>query len=308
VAQLTSVLNTSLAIPQFADGGGWTTQVILVNPTDASISGNVELFSLGSVTSKPYSIPARSATTFETEGTQENIRTGWIRVTPAAATATPASLAVFRSRRGGVFVSETGVIGQPSGSSFNLYAETNGSLQSGVALANISPSPLTVTLEILSLAGTATGLTSVVVIPPLGQLGRFLTEFAGFEGLRGPFQGILKIRSPAGPLAVVGLRGRINERSDFLMATTPPLNNDVPASSEELVIPQFVDGSGYTTQFVLFSGNDGGSSGSVTFVDGNGKSPGVVLRSSHCSGAPFIAIVQSCTEEPRSVSDNRTLR
>ena len=36
--------------PHFADGGGWTTQVILVNPTHAPIRGRVQFFDSGSET------------------------------------------------------------------------------------------------------------------------------------------------------------------------------------------------------------------------------------------------------------------
>ena len=50
--------------------------------------------------------------------------------------------------------------------------------------------------------------------------------------------------------ACVGLRGRYNEREDFLVTTTMPSAESAP-SSAELYFPHFVDSGGYTTQFVL---------------------------------------------------------
>jgi hypothetical protein len=49
---------------------------------------------------------------------------------------------------------------------------------------------------------------------------------------------------------VVGLRGRYNERSDFLISTTSPSSEAAPAPAQS-VFPFFADGGGYTTQFVL---------------------------------------------------------
>jgi hypothetical protein len=67
--------NRPVVIPQFVDGGGWTTHVFLVNPTEDTIAGEIRLFKngepgqpgvpseiateqgLGSVF--PYSIPPR---------------------------------------------------------------------------------------------------------------------------------------------------------------------------------------------------------------------------------------------------------
>src|SRR6185503_3261457 len=56
VAPATGSTNETVVVPHFADGGGWRTQVLLVNPTDQAISGTVEIGSL-----LGYSIAPRSA-------------------------------------------------------------------------------------------------------------------------------------------------------------------------------------------------------------------------------------------------------
>jgi hypothetical protein len=299
VAQLASSSSVPVAIPQFVDGAGWTTSVLLVNSTDSAISGTAEFFTPGTSTAAGhaltmlvngqransffYNIPPRSSTSLDTDNAFDTAQTGWIKITPVGGSASPVALAVFRFTAGGIVVSETGVLGQPSGSSFNLYVETSASgsdakIRSGLALANTSANPITVTLDLSTLAGTSTGLTSSVVVPAQGQLARFLTELPGFENLPGPFQGVLKIKSTSAPLSVIGLRGHVNERNTTLLATTPPLNNDAPPSNGEIVIPHFVDGGGYTTQFVLFSGTASDSSGTMIFLDKSGQPLGLTFQ------------------------------
>ena len=87
--------------------------------------------------------------------------------------------------------------------------------------------------------------------------------------LQNPFQGVLQISSANSspftsmPISVIGLRGRYNERADFLLTTTAPVPTSVAISTADLFIPQLVDGGGYTTQLILFSGLRGLSSSGV---------------------------------------------
>ncbi len=107
----------------------------------------------------------------------------------------------------------------------------------------------------------------------------FLNQLAGFEKVAAPFQGVLRITtaSPAG-LTVAGLRGRTNERGDFLITTTMPINENAPASTGELFFPHFVDGGGYTTQFILFGRNPSqASSGGLIFYGQSGQSATLTL-------------------------------
>ena len=41
VASLASTTSDTVYFPHFADGNGWVTQVVLVNPTDRTITGTV---------------------------------------------------------------------------------------------------------------------------------------------------------------------------------------------------------------------------------------------------------------------------
>jgi hypothetical protein len=60
------------------------------------------------------------------------------------------------------------------------------------------------------------------------------------------------------------LRGRLNERSEFLVTTTPPVNENSVVTANG-VFPQVVNGGGFTTQFVLYGVNS-----TVNLHDQNG--------------------------------------
>src|SRR5262249_706284 len=150
------------------------------------------------------------------------------------------------------------------GSAFRLYVE-NGAAQTGFAIANSSASAVTVTFELTALDGTPTGLTGSTTIPGNGQVAMFLNEIAGFGNLSHPFQGILRMQGAG--ISVVGLRGRNNQRGDFLITTTSPVDEAAPARSDEMYFAHLVAGGGYSTQFILFNGNGGATSGTMQFFD-----------------------------------------
>jgi hypothetical protein len=274
IANLSESTPATVFFPDFADGGGWTTQFILVNPTDQTITGTLNFFEQGTdgTTANPaavklggqtpvapsyaYSIPPRSSRRFTTLGANSAAYVGTAQATPDQSNLAPVGVAVFSYRNGGVTVSEAGVPAVDVGAAFRLYVESssNGLLRSGIAVLNSSEAGTNVTFDLLGLDGTSTGLRGSLAVPASGQRALFLDEIPGFESLPRPFKGFVRISSPAAAdLAVVGLRGQWNERGDFLVTTTPP-SNETAASAAEIAFPQVVDGGGFTTQVILYSG------------------------------------------------------
>jgi hypothetical protein len=260
----------ALIFPEFADGDGWTTQIVLVNPTNSVLAGSVKFLdavgqpvavSIGGQSNSifNYSIPGGSTQKLQTSGIRSSTMTGSVRVEPSGNTASPSGLTIFSRRDNGITVSETGVSAAPSGNAFRLYAEVKGqpgaagSIQTGVAMVNNSGSPAAVTFELYNLDGSFSGMTGTWNLPANGQDARFLNEISGFSALPASFQGILRVSSRA-PVSVLGLRGRYNERREFLSTTTPPSNEASPPSTSPLHFPEIADSQGYTTQFILFSG------------------------------------------------------
>ena len=281
VVDISASTTAPIILPQVADGGGWTTQILLVNPTDQPLTGNMSfLDSQGqplpvTIASQQdstfnYAVAARSSRKFQTAGESETIRIGSVKIVPSPATPTPTALAVFAFKQGGITVTETGVRGERASSSLRVYAEFSGtaggpgSIQTGVAIANPANADIRVDFELTNLAGVSSGLRGSTVVPRNGQTAVFLNQIPGFESLRAPFQGLLHITTTSSSgVAVAGLRGRYNEAGDFLVATTPPVDETAVASSVELLFPHWADGAGYTTQFILFNPGSAVSSGTL---------------------------------------------
>ena len=293
VSPLAAATGAVVYFPHFADGGGWTTQVILVNPTDDTISGTVEFFEQGTAgtTAQPlsmtidgqtastfsYTIPGRSSTSFQTTGTGATTQAGSVRVTPSTNAKTPSGLAVFSFRSGAVTVAQAGVPASSTGQAFRLRVEatdaSEGTVQTGVAIVNPSSSDITVTFELLTSGGGSTGLTGSVPVPGNGQIAQFLDQIQGLASVTTPFEGVLRISTAsADGIALVGLRSRVNERGDFLITTTTLVDESAADVTDELLFPHLVDGGGYTTQFIQLSGStDQAMIGTLQFFSQTGS-------------------------------------
>ncbi len=292
VAPLTATAGDTVYFPHFADGDGWTTQVILVNPTSAPIDGRVQFFETGNDTAAAqpwsltladarvgsvftYSIPAQSSIRLRTANPAGSTAVGSVRVVADPGSSAPSGVTVFSFERDGITVSEAGVPSSASGAAFRVYVEASGvsgqpgSIRSGLALTNTSEATTVVFLELTTLDGTATGFADSITIPASGQVARFIDEI--FPSLATPFSGILRITSSGTDMAVVGLRLTTNDREEFLITTTPPSDESAATTSADLFFPHFVDSGGWRTQFILFSGSAGQiSGGSLRFTAQDG--------------------------------------
>ncbi|HYR84529.1 MAG TPA: NHL repeat-containing protein [Terriglobia bacterium] len=296
VADLSAVpTSTPAAFPHFADGGGWTTQFVLVNPTDSALTGTVlfrdqsgQNLIIGvngqSNSIFPYSVPPRTSVKLLTAGTSASALVGSVRIVSDPGTITPSGVAIFSFRNGGITVTEAGVPATPAGNAFRLYSEVSGdpgaigSLQTGVAVMNNSTAVTSITLELNKLDGTSTGLRGNLSVPANGQAALFLNQVQGLANLPTPFQGVLRVSSSTS-ISVIGLRGRYNERGDLLVTTTPSVNEAASPSRSALFFPHFADSGGYTTQFVLFSGSAGqSSSGVLQLFSQSGQNMSLGLR------------------------------
>jgi len=261
---------------------------VLVNSTDQSESGSIQLFGPGSATESAqpvsvtvYAVPPRSSVRFQTAGSSLAIRVGSLRVTPTGSDKTPSAFTILSLRNAGVTVTEASVQALPAGSAFRMYAEGSGdfsrsavgSIQTGVAIASTSSVAVPVNLELTTLSGASAGPSGRLTVPAQGQVAVLLNQIQGFESVQLPFRGVLRISttSPAG-IAIVGVRARYNERGDFLITTTPAANEAGTASSGEIMFPHWAVGGGYSTQCILFSGIAGRTSaGMLRFFSQTGR-------------------------------------
>ena len=174
-------------VPHFADGGGWKTHVLLVNPTDAALAGTVQFMpqTPGGVATPPlritiagqagsifpFTIAPRSSVRLSTESTGATANVGWIRVAPSGTQKTPAVLSVFSYRNGSITTTEAGVAGVRTGTSFRIYAEssedTGGDreIETGLAIANSGSQQAVLSLDLLTMDGSPSGLRGTATVP-----------------------------------------------------------------------------------------------------------------------------------------------
>jgi glucose/sorbosone dehydrogenase len=252
----------SLTLPHFADGGGWRSQVVLINPVDSTLTGSIQFLSAQGQTlrSELFSIAARSVARFQTDGTSPTAQSGSVRVSVVGGILAPAALSIFTYRANGITVSTAGAAAMPDRTLFVVYGELAGTIRTGLAVANPSEFPSTVTI-------TFGGQVANFDLPANGQKAFFLNEIPQFASLSVPQQGVISV-SGSSPITVTGIRGRTNERGDFLITTTAAVNPFATISGSDLVFPYFADGAGYSTQFILFGS---GAAGTMYFSDPTGQ-------------------------------------
>ena len=291
VAPLSPASEETVYFPHFAAGGGWVTQVILVNPTDSTITGTVGFLGPGSdtIAASPvvltlddgstesnfdYSIHPRSAQRFTTSNPSGALKAGSVRATPNSGNAAPSGLVVFSYAPAGKTLSESGVAALPEGTGFRVYVEASGtpgqmgSISTGLAITNVAQASNTVTLEVTNLDGSLAAAPATLALPPAGQVARFLHEIFS---LPDNFSGVLRVTSTA-EVAIVGLRLRVNDNGEIKVTTLAPSNEMDPETTAETFFPHIADSGGWSTQLILFSGRAGqGASGTLSFFDYTGQ-------------------------------------
>ena len=275
VAGTTTVVSRPVVIPEFTDGAGWSSQVILVNTSDAQMRGEIHFVSQGSLSDPPqgievgtgvgtasvfeYDIPPRSFYRLQTNGLMDNLSVGSVQIVPFFGFNEPAAHAIISNHVDGNTIFETSIEGQLPATNFRLHAEAIGEFDAGkpkstrtaIAIANPSATPATVQLEVTSFDGVRLGTSSPVQIPANGQVAWFLNQVPGLESVNAPFQGIVRLTELTGAgVTAASFRMMLNERLDHLITTTGPLNEDAGIPGR-LIFPYMTDSTGYTAQFIL---------------------------------------------------------
>ena len=209
-------------------------------------------------TSVPFLVNNGGVNSETTSGAADAVSIGYARIQPGSGRSTPSGVAIFGLRQDGVLVSETGVPASPSVSSGRIYAEVSGPVRTGLAIANPGSQDAEITFYFSDQTRTSFGASSTT-IPGGSQIARFLDEdpFNGGASINGTFT-----FSSTVPVAAVALRGRTNERREFLMTTLPV--SPLTANEGEIVyFPHFAEGAGWTTEVILVNPTDDTMAGTV---------------------------------------------
>jgi hypothetical protein len=277
---------SNLIFPQFVDGGGTPTQILLMNTSSSSVTGTINLYNdsgsqialdfgsgLGSLSVLNYSIPANGMVKFSTTGLGV-LKVGYAVVTPTTGQLPSGAVIFGGSSTTGGLASQAGVLNAVPTTQARLYIERAPApplnRNTGIALVNYNgPSTsANVTLSLTSLDGTFNQATTLTV-PPNGHVAKFIDQLYDTGVVPGNFRGMLTLTSNA-PIALITLRLTANQIGDNLYSTLPVANLNVPPVGNQYLV-QIVNGGGYATQIILI--NTSGSDGSVrvSFMDDNGN-------------------------------------
>jgi hypothetical protein len=292
-----TVNQTPVTIPEFADGGGWSGSIFLINPTEEVITGEIRFFKEGlpgepgqpfevatdrGVASVfPYSIEPRQSFSTASHSATAEIIPGYAEVVASPGSYTPHAYAILNFIENSFLT--TTVEGVPAANEFKMYAELSSTFPTealaampAIALANSAESSATVTLNLIGFDGIDTGLSAVITLPPKGHVGRFLYEIPGFENLPSPFKGILRATTSQPGVTFAGFRTKYNELGRFMSTMTGPLKD--LGNTNPIVFPHLVDGGGYATQFIVINGSAGaGASGTIRYLDPSGRPLNVAI-------------------------------
>jgi hypothetical protein len=287
----TSNASPLAVLPHFAIGAGWTTKIILVNPTDGFLSGTAQFFSpaIGDAAVSPmvvtangvaasglnYAIPGHSEYAVTLGSVDGSLSTGSIRITAINGAVAPSGLAIFSFTNNGATVSEASIPIAPPALALRVYVESHGtpgtvgSSQTGIALVNPTASPVKVNFDLTAADGTAVGTPTSFMIPPGGQFAKLLNEL--IPNAPTAFNGVLRASS-ASPIAGIGMRLTTNNSGDYVMSTIPAVTETQNGTAQQLMFPHIVSGGGFTTELILLNRKPSAtSSGKVIFAGQDGS-------------------------------------
>lgn len=258
-------------IAHFADGAGWTSQLVLFNPGESEVEGRVQWTgadgndiavqlagpfcpNCAPGSSFEYRLAPGKAIYLRTVDYSPVVRTGRVRIEPDSV-GLPSAFLIFAYKRDGVTSTEASVTATEPGYAGRLFAENNLPVATGIAVAGDADGTL-ITIDLFDELGQPSPYIGFLGVPPNGQVAAFLNEIPGLEDLPQGFRGVARL-SGGCCFTTVALRARYNERGDFLVTTTAPVQEDEAPYFGEVLFPHIAVGGGYTTELILFSQSPG---------------------------------------------------
>jgi predicted esterase len=290
IADLNQTLaNTPIYFPQFADGGGWTTTLILMNTSSSKEEGSFDILDNNGLplavhpvdgataSAFRYSIPPGGVWRFQTDGSSEGQKTGWVQLTPDGMNSAPVGSGVFSFNPVNILTAESGVPSVLSTTHARIFVDLTANHNTGLAIANLNLEAVNIEIQAFQKDGItlASGRQGVLPLAQSGHDAKFADQF--ISNLPADFTGILDIKAPT-PFAAITIRSLYNEREDFLL-TAFPVADSTRLAPAPVVFPHIADGGGYATQFILLSPQGAAETSLALYNDSGAQfAPGVKLE------------------------------
>jgi hypothetical protein len=251
-----STLTTDpVVFPHLAAGGGYTTQLILLNKSGQRIRGQVGLFAsdggplllqMAGSTVAEFFYEIEPNGVYRVELESPSLSVGYAVAIPDAGHSAAAGTAIFQFKAAGQVVTEAGVGATEQTNLARIFADNAGT-QTGLALANPGHQTATLNLSLMDRFGVIEG-TIVLTIPPGGHKAAFLHEF--FPGLAEGFTGVVEISSSV-PVAPITLKLTVNTRNQMILTTLPVADLNRPPAGTTAIFPQVAYGGGFSTNLIF---------------------------------------------------------
>src|SRR5262249_52782426 len=145
------------------------------NSAGLSANASVQVTIIPADSSFNFSIVPRGGVSLVTSGSSASTVVGYAAIQPNSVRPTPSGLAIFGLRQNGVLVTEGSVPAVSSTQSGRIYAEVNGPVDTGIAIANFNTQDAVITFSFTDALGQDFGSGSTT-IPAGHQIARFLDE------------------------------------------------------------------------------------------------------------------------------------
>ena len=269
-------------LPQIGAGGTLSTQILLINPTSETLSGEIQLtgndglpleLELSVRSQQPGGVVQGGPVTGSTfpfqlapngifQGTltsSAEVEAGYAVVTVQVGSRVPAGTAVFQFRDGdGRLVSQAGVGAMDPTSAARIFVDT-ARTQTGVALVNTGNQAVTVSFDVLDRNGNPIA-RETREMPAKGHMAVFVRQL--FPNLPLGFTGVLEISAPSEVIPIT-LKLSRNSRGDLILTTLPVADLNRLPGSGTAILPQVgfgsIPGSGVLSTRLIFINGDSAS-------------------------------------------------
>jgi len=236
-------------LPQIADGGGFKTRIVLMNPHDSPARTTLSFVrgpglpwqpSLAGSPSTQFDIPAWGMREFETTGEPGEAVSGYSVVDSSQRLQ---GFALYRQASSSGIVQEATVplAGERANRFFLPFDHTSG-LQFGLAMANVCNAPARFEARLIDESGAASAPAPLSEISANSHRADLLSGWIPGSLNR---RGTLEVLSRGGCITPLGLR--FTPQGAF----TSLMPHSAPVISRSIVFPQIADGGGFTTAISL---------------------------------------------------------
>jgi hypothetical protein len=264
--------------PSVLDGGGYNSELILVNSASTVSTGSVEFsFDLstdrGANRTVNFSIPAGGVWRVRTMGASAGrVTSGYASLLVSSGSTLPDAVSILRLSSNGNLISETAVSAQSEMTRSLMFASAGANTRTGLALANPLGQDVRITLTPFGANGEIAAPARTLTLGALSQASAFVDQLIG--GLPSGFEGFV-VLDAAAPVHAISIRGTMSSNGGFLMSTLAMVDlNQMPAGAH--YFPHFANGDRFKTEFLLMS--TGTSAPQLSLFGTDGKPVTVPLQ------------------------------